>query len=173
MRKKLILIGDVVAYVALIGWFKLGLWIELLGFSTYHSRGDVWLPTPPAALAFQMGLICTAAFLFGAVFLLSSFTVFLLGGAPKEADRDHFLYNIFYGNKQRLLVKYLAFLSSSIVVPLAVRAMWKIRPARQFTIFSAFGIMLAVFIVVVIIADLMLSRSTPRQITAGNLRATP
>jgi len=59
------------------------------------------------------------------------------------------------------------------VVPLAVRATWKIRPARQFTIFSAFGIMLAVFIVVVIIADLMLSRSTPRQITAGNLRATP
>jgi hypothetical protein len=172
MRKKLILIGDVVAYVVLVGWFKLGLWIDLLGFSTYHSRGDVWLATPPAALDFQMGLICTAAFLFGAGFLLSSCLIFVLGG-PRKEDQNHTLYNIFYGNKQRLLVKYLSFLSSSILVPLAVRAMWKIHPARQFTIFSAFGIMLTVFIVVVIIADLMLSRSTPRQITAGNLRTTP
>jgi len=162
MRKNLILIGDVVGYGALIGWFKLGLWIDLLGFSTYHSRGDVWLPTPPAALNFLMGMVSTAAFLFGAVFLVTSGLIFVLSRSSRAGGGDHPLSDAFYGDGGKLLVKYLAFLSSSIVVPLAVRAMWKIRPAREFTIFSAFGITLAVFIVVVFIADLMLSRSTPR-----------
>lgn len=91
MRKKLILIGDVIAYVVLIGWFKLGLWIDLLGFSTYHSRGDVWLATPPAALDFQMGLICTAAFLFGPGFLLSSCLIFVLGGPSERRSEPHSL----------------------------------------------------------------------------------
>jgi hypothetical protein len=160
MRRKVILAGDVLAFGALIAWCWSGLWIDLLGFSTYHSRGDVWLPTPPAALNFLMGLVCTATFLFGAAFLLTSSLIFLFGGSPKE-ERWHLLYSMFYGRKE-LLVKYFAFLSSAVVVPLAVREMWKIHPTREFTIFGAFGIMLAVFVVIVFIADLMLSRSTSR-----------
>jgi hypothetical protein len=91
MRKNLILIGDVVAFGGLISWFKLGFWIDLLGFSTYHSRGDVWLPTPPAAINFLMGMVSTAAFLFGAVILLTSGLIFVFGRSSRTGGGQRLL----------------------------------------------------------------------------------
>jgi hypothetical protein len=171
MRRYMTLMGDVLAYGILIGWSRLGLWIKLLGFSVYHSRGDVWLPMPPQAIDFLMGMVLTAAFLFATFFLLASCLIFLFGRFSK-AGGGHFLDEAFYGDGRKLIVKYFVFLSSAFITPLAIYSMWKIRPLRNFTIFTAFGIMLTVFIVIIFIADFMLSRSTPRQVSPKNMGAT-
>jgi hypothetical protein len=165
------LMGDVLAYCIVVEWCRLGVWIDLLGFSVYHSRGDVWLPTPPPAINFLMGMVLTATFLFATFFLLTSCLIFLFGRFSKSGGW-HFLYDVFYGDGRKLFVKYFVFLLSSIVVPLAVSAMWKIRPTRQFSISTAFGITLAAFVVIVFTADMLLARSTPRQVSAKGLSAT-
>lgn len=85
MRRNFILMGDLLAYCIVIEWCRLGLWINLLGFSVYHSRGDVWLPTPQPAINFLMGMVLTATFLFATLFLLISCLIFFFA-RPSTID---------------------------------------------------------------------------------------
>lgn len=51
-------------------------------------------------------------------------------------------------------------------MPFAVHSMWTVRPDRLFSILTAFAITFAVFIVIVVVADLLLARPIPRQVPA-------
>jgi hypothetical protein len=171
MKRNVTLIGDVLACLILIEWFRLGLWINLLGFSFYHSRGDVWLPTPPAAVNFLTGMVLIATLLFATFFLLTSCLIFFLGRSSR-ADNARgwlFLSDAFYGDGHKLAAKYFAFSLGSIIEPFAVSSMWKVRPTRLFSISTALGIMLVAFVVIVFIAAMLLARSHPRPMSANHL----
>ena len=155
--------GDALVSGALVGWCRLGLWVDLMGYSVAHVRGNVWLPVSAAAISYLIGMVSAAASLFVAVFLLASCLIFLLGRSADAGDGG-FLHDAFFGSRPKLLVKYLTFLSASVVLPLAVHAVWKFRPVRFFTIFSASGIMVALFVATVIVVDLMLAYTPSRQI---------
>jgi hypothetical protein len=119
-------------------------------------------------------MVLTATFLFAAVLLLTSCLIFFFGRSygTDNAGGWHFLNDAFYGDGRKLFVKYFVFLVGSIMVPLAVHSMWTIRPSRWFTIFSAFGIMLGFFMVIVFLTDLTLTRTISRHVTPKDLRAT-
>jgi hypothetical protein len=174
MRKSLILIGDMLAVAILICWCRLGLWINLLGFSLYHSRGDVWLPTPPPAIDFLMGMVLDATILLATSFLLISLLIFLAGRC-RDTDKAgpwHFLHDAFYGDARKLLVKYSVLLLGLIILPLAVSSMWRIRPSHQFAILTGSGIMLVAFIVIAFAADILVARTRPQPVSASNLGVT-
>ena len=98
MKRNAILICDIVAFLIVVEWSLLGPWDRLLGFNVYHSRGDVWLPTPPAAADFFRAMVSTGSSLFAIFFLLTSCLIFYLGrsrGAATDEKRG-ILYQAFY-----------------------------------------------------------------------------
>src|SRR5216684_6942853 len=100
MKRSEILGLDVLAAIALVGWFMFGPWINLYGFSFYHGRGDVWLPTPPPAINFFHGIVLTGSLLLAVVFLIISLILFTLGwwtGSDDNARAGRFAYRAFYG----------------------------------------------------------------------------
>jgi hypothetical protein len=174
-RSAAILGVDVMASLLALGWIWSGLWFGLLGFSVYHSRGDVWLPTPPAAREFFSSMVLTGTVLFAALFVMISVAIFIVrrfsGGS--EGRSGNFLTAAFYGDNRRLYVKYAVFLSSVFISPYFYSFMrtfrfrrllvfFNSRNTQMFRIYGGFAITFAILVVAMLIADMLIARSTRR-----------
>jgi hypothetical protein len=82
------------------------------------------------------------------------------------------LHEAFYGNSRKLLIKYCAFLLSSIALPFALNRVHKFGTTREFYIASAVGISLLSFIAIVFLAN-MLFAHPPQQNAHRNLLRSP
>ena len=142
-----------------IEWARLGPWDHLLGFSVYHSRGDVWLPTPPVAADFFRGMVSTGSTLFAMFFLAASVLIFFRSRSPGVSPDESrgFLDGIFYGDAPRLSVKYFVFLFISFVAPFFYNFMWRFHVARSCRIAGGLAISIATFAIVLIIAELFVT----------------
>jgi hypothetical protein len=154
MRRAAILSADLIVSTTVVLWYLFAPWIDLYGFSVYHSRGDVWLPTPPAARDFLSGMALTATIVFVAFFMVASFLTCVFRRFP--------LHDAFYGSGGKLLIKYCAFLLSSIALPFALNWAQKFGAAREFYIACAVGTSLVSFIAIVFVASMLFARS-PQQ----------
>ena len=165
MRRNAIFCCDIIVSLIVVEWSLLGPWNRLLGFDVYHSRGDVWLPTPPAAAAFFRGMVSTGTMVFALFFLIASVLIFLLGrsrSASGDRNGGTILEQMFYGDSRKLTVKYAVFLLISLVSPFFYNWMWRFHVTRPMRIAGGCVISLAVFIAVMTIAE-MLTRLTPRR----------
>jgi hypothetical protein len=164
-RRAAILSADLITSVMVVAWYVWGPWVHLYGFSVYHSRGDVWLPTPPAAINFFSHMVLTVTSIYVSLFVLTSCLTFFFSRpySVDHAGRRHFPRDAFYGDGRRLLVKYCAFLLGSIALAFATSSTLKFRASHEFSISTAVGIMLAAFLVVVFVADMLLARPMTRQ----------
>jgi hypothetical protein len=140
---------DLVVCSVAIGWCWLGLWISLLRFSVYRSRGDVWLPTPPEASAFFLEMVLTGTLGFALIFLLISSTILLLRGRSKVSGRSAKRHAP-PGDAYRLAVKYFAFLVSVFVSPYFYNFMWRLQGSRWFHIAGGLTLTLLVFALILI-----------------------
>jgi hypothetical protein len=154
MRRAAILSADLVVSIIVVLWYLWGPWIDLYGFSVYHSRGDVWLATPPMARAFLSGMVLTATLVFISFFVLASFLTCVFRRFP--------LHDAFYGNGRKLLIKYCAFFLSSIALPFALNPAHKYGTTREFYIAFAVAASLLSFITIVFVANLLFAHP-PRQ----------
>jgi hypothetical protein len=142
-------LGDVVVRGVAIGWCWLGLWINLLGFSVYHSRGGIWLQTPPEASAFFLGMVLTGTFGFALIFLLISSTILLQRSRAKawgHSTRGHG----FYGDAYRRAIRYFAFLVSVFLSPYFYNFMWRFHGSRSLRIAGGLAVTLFVFAAILI-----------------------
>jgi magnesium-transporting ATPase (P-type) len=160
MRRAAILSADLIISIIVVLWYQLAPWIDLYGFSVYHSRGDVWLPTPPLARHFLSGMVLTATLVFVSFFVLASFLMCIFRRFP--------LHEAFYGNGRKLMIKYCAFLLSSIALPFALNPAHKFGTTREFYIASAVAVSLLSFIAIVFFANLLFAR-LPRQFARQDL----
>jgi hypothetical protein len=154
MRRAAILSADLVVSIIVVLWYLWGPWIDLYGFSVYHSRGDVWLATPPMARAFLSGMVLTATLVFISFFVLASFLTCVFRRFP--------LHDAFYGNGRKLLIKHCAFFLSSIALPFALNPAHKYGTTREFYIAFAVAASLLSFITIVFVANLLFAHP-PRQ----------
>ncbi len=163
MRRAAILSADLIISIIVALWYRFGPWIDLYGFSVYHSRGDVWLPTPPAARDFLSGMVLTATLVFVSFFVLASFLMCIVRRFPLD--------EAFYGSSRKLLIKYCAFLLSSIGLPFALNWTHKFGTTREFYIASALGTSLLSFIAAVLVANILFARPA-RKSSRQHLRQT-
>jgi hypothetical protein len=154
MKRAAILSADLIVSIIVVLWYLFGPWIDLYGFSVYHSRGNVWLPSPPAARDFLFGMALTATIVLVAFFMIASFLTCVFRRFP--------LHDAFYGNGRKLLIKYCAFLLSSTALPFALNWAQKFGTARESYIASALGASLVSFIAIIFVANMLFARS-PRQ----------
>jgi hypothetical protein len=174
-RSAVILGVDVIAAISAVAWIWSGVWFGLLGFSFYHSRGDVWLPTPPAARDFFEAMLLTGTVLFGSLFVAISAVIFAVRrfSARSEESSGNFLTAAFYGDVRRLYVKYSAFLLSVLVSPYVysylrtfqfrrLLLLLDSRDGRMFRIYSGFAITFAALLIVIAVANLLMPRSARR-----------
>ena len=149
MKRSAILFLDIIVSLIIFEWSVKGPWLRLLGFSYYHSRGDVWLPTPPAAVGYFRGIVTSGSLAFATFFLLASALLFLRGrlrAASADIQDGGILYNEFYGTFPRLLVKYFSALSISFVAPFFYSYMRRFHGSRTFCIVGGLAISIALFI---------------------------
>jgi hypothetical protein len=160
MRRIAIVLCDVGASIVAIEWARIGPWDRMLGFNLYHSRGDVWLPTPPAAAAFFRAMVSIGVLSFAIFFLLASFLIFFLGqsrGASADDQPRGILQRMFYGDARTLLVKYFAILFISFISPFFYNLMWRVPVSHALRIAGGSAMSIAIFIVVLAIAGLRVS----------------
>ena len=165
MRRNAILWCDIIVSFIVVEWSLQGPWDKLLGFNVYHSRGDVWLPTPPAAAAFFRGMVSTGTMVFAAFFLIVSVLIFLMGrsrSASVDEKTGTILERMFYGDARKLTVKYAVFLLISVISPFFYNWMWRFHVTRPMRIAGGCAISLAVFIAVMTIVE-MLTHLMPRR----------
>src|ERR1700758_2645115 len=96
--------ADLTLSFAIYAWYAFAPWTRLYGFGVYHSRGDVWLPTPPAARAFFEHMVMAETFVFLSFFVAVSILTLTVRSFP--------LRNAFHGGGRELIVKYSALLLS-------------------------------------------------------------
>lgn len=160
MRRAAILSADLVVSIIVVLWYLWGPWIDLYGFSVYHSRGDVWLATPPLARAFLSGMVLSATLVFVSFFVLASLLTCVFRRFP--------LHDAFYGNGRKLLIKHCAFFLSSIALPFALNPAHKYGTTREFYIAFAVAASLLSFITIVFVANLLFAHP-PRQYARQHL----
>jgi hypothetical protein len=165
MRRAAIFSADLIASIMIVAWYVWGPWIDLYGFSVYHSRGDVWLPTPPGARNFLTAMVSIEAGLFASLFVAASCLLFRFGRFPNagDAEVENFLPDAFYGDWRRLLAKYSALFLSSIALPFAIITLWKLHATRAFAKPICLAITLATFLVVALVTNRALLRAVSRQ----------
>jgi hypothetical protein len=168
MKRNAVLCCDIIVSIVVYVWSLLGPWDQMLGFSVYHSRGDVWLPMPPAAADFFRAMVSTGTAWFAILFLLSSCVIFYLGRGASTDQKRGILYQMFYGDALKLAVKYFAFLAISFIAPFFYNYMWRFGVTRPFKIADGHAISIASFMVVLAIAELV-SRIAPQRRPALNL----
>ena len=174
-RPATILSVDVIAAILAIAWIWSGLWFGLLGFSFYHSRGDVWLPTPVPARDFFEAMVLTGTTLFAALFVAISVLIFAMRrfSGRSEDSSGSFLGSAFYGDARRLYVKYSAFLLSVLLSPYIysylrtfqfrrLLLLFDSRDGRIFRIYSGFAITFAALLILIAVANLLMPRSARR-----------
>ncbi len=119
-RRVLILLGDLSGSLAAIVWIWSDWWVAPMGFSVYHSRGDVWLPTPPKAAKFFHDMVMTGNLAYIILFFVISALLWLRLSRQQARISERsspFLATAFYGGNSSLAVKYGALLSSAILSP--------------------------------------------------------
>jgi hypothetical protein len=164
-RRNAILCCDIIVSLIVAEWSLYGPWDKLLGFDVYHSRGDVWLPTPLAAAAFFRGMVSTGTMVFAVFLLIASVLIFFLGrsrGASVDEKSGTVLEQMFYGDARKLTVKYAVFLLISLISPFFYNWMWRFHVTRPMRIAGGCAISLAVFVAAMTIAA-MLTRLMPRR----------
>lgn len=164
MKRAVILGVDLSASIIVVLWYLLGPWIDLDGFSVYHSRGDVWLPTPPLARAFFARMVLTETLVFVAFLILVSILAFCFRRFP--------LHDAFYGNGRKLLIKYCAFLLGAITLPFALDAMRRVGATREFYISAGLGIALVSFILVCMVGNSFFAPQRRQNALAGLARSS-
>jgi hypothetical protein len=164
MRRAAILSADLVVSIIVVLWYLRGPWIDLYGFSVYHSRGDVWLATPPLARVFLSGMVLTATLVFVSFFVLASFLTCVFRRFP--------LHDGFYGNGRKLLIKYCGFFLSSIALPFALNLAHKYGTTREFYIAFAVAASLLSFIAIVFVANLLFARPSRQYVRQELSRPT-
>ena len=156
MKRNAILLSDIIAAFIVIEWSLYGPWDRLLGYNFYHSRGDVWLPTPVAAADFFRGMVSTGTALFLIIFLLTSCMIFVLG-RPRGASADEkggVLYELFFGDASKLTVKYSAFLLVSFISPFFYGPTLRFHYTRSGRIADGLAMSLVALVIVFVIAGL-------------------
>ena len=156
MRRNAILCCDIIVSLVVVEWSLLGPWDKLLGFNFYHSRGDVWLPTPPAAAAFFRGMVSTGTMVFAMFFLLASVLIFFLGrsrSASADEKSGTVLERMFYGDARKLTVKYAVFLLISLISPFFYNWMWRFHVTRAMRIAGGCAMSIAAFVVILALAE--------------------
>jgi hypothetical protein len=158
-----ILLYDCVVSLTIFAWALLGPWDRILGFSVYRSRGNVWLPTPPAAASFFRSMVSSGSLLFAVFFLLTSVRIFYFKRRGKASDgstREGLLYQAFYGDARPLFVKYSGVLLVSFLSPFFYNYMWRFHVTRSFRIAGGLAITIALLVVILSTGSLVI-RTTP------------
>lgn len=157
MRRNVILLCDIIAFYIVFVWSVRGPWDRLLGFSVYHSRGDVWLPTPPAAAAYFRSIVSRGATMFAQCFLVTSLLLLYLGRphGTSTDERRGILFDAFYGDTRNLIVKYSAFLVTSFISPFFYNFMWRFPLTHPYRVVGGFAISVGLFILILAIAELV------------------
>ena len=166
MRRNAILCCDLIVSIVVFVWSLLGPWDRLLGFNFYHSRGNVWLPTPPAAADFFRAMVSTGVLAFAIFFLLASFLTFFLGqsrGSLADRPPGGILYRMFYGDSLHLIVKYFAILFITFISPFFYQYMWRFPVTRPQRIAGGAAISIALFIAILALAQLVARTAPQRQ----------
>jgi len=166
MRRNAILCCDIIVSLVVVEWSLLGPWDKVLGFDVYHSRGDVWLPTPPAAAAFFRGMVSTGTMVFAVFFLIASLLIFLVGrsrSASADEKSGTVLERMFYGDARKLTVKYAVFLLISLISPFFYNWMWRFHVTRPMRIAGGCAMSIATFIVILALAESIGRVASPRQ----------
>jgi hypothetical protein len=109
-------------------------------------------------------MVLTATLVFVSFFVLSSFLMCIFRRFP--------LHEAFYGNSRKLLIKYCAFLLSSIALPFALNRVHKFGTTREFYIASAVGISLLSFIAIVSSRECVVCPSTAAKRSSQPLTIT-
>ena len=154
-----ILLCDCVVSLTIFAWALLGPWDRILGFSVYRSRGNVWLPTPPAAASFFRSMVSSGSLLFAVFFLLTSVLIFYFNRRGKASDgsnREGILCHAFYGSARQLFVKYSAVLLVSFISPFFYNYMWRFHVTRSFRIAGGLAITIAVFVLILFASSLVI-----------------
>jgi len=171
VRRNAILCCDIIVSLIVVEWSLLGPWDKLLGFDVYHSRGDVWLPTPPAAANFFRGMVSTGTMLFAVFFLIASILIFLMGrsrSASADQKGGSILDQMFYGDASKLTVKYAVFLFISFISPFFYNFMWRFQVTRPMRIAGGLAISLAVFIAVMTVRAMLTPLAPSRPSAASS-----
>jgi hypothetical protein len=137
--------ADLTVSLAIYAWYAFAPWISLYGFGTYHSRGDVRLPTPPAARAFLEQMVLAEASVFLSFFVAMSILTLMIRSFP--------LRTAFHGGSHKLIVKYSALLLSSIVLPYALHWSRLHGATREFYISAGLGLSLLSFILAIVLGN--------------------
>ena len=162
MRRTIVFAGDVFGSLALIEWCQRGPWIRMLGFSMYHSRGDVWLPTPPAAMEFFRAMVLAGTSIFAVLFIATSMMIFRAIRRGQATTGVGFVQESFYGSNAKLIVKYSVLVLIALVSPFFVHWMWFFPYTHSERIAGGFAIMLAAFVVLLVVGDLVVGRRPSR-----------
>jgi len=170
MKRNVILWCDIIVFFIVVEWSRLGPWDKLLGFDVYHSRGDVWLPTPPAAAAYFRAIVSTGSSLFAIFFVLTSCLLFFLGRSRGAAtdEKSGLIYRAFYGDTRKLIVKYSVVLLVSFISPFFYTFRWQFRVTREYRIASGSAMTVAAFLIVLLLAELAARPSSRPQIPPNN-----
>lgn len=157
MRRKIILLADVVFSFALVVWCQVGRWVEVYGFSVYYSpRSDSWLPRPPSAVEYFRSFTCEGTALFATVFLMTSLVLHFVGTrATRAAARS--VHMAFYGDTGKLIVKYFAFLFTLLIAPYFYLHVWGVQISREGRIAAGFAFELATFAIIIVVADAVIA----------------
>jgi hypothetical protein len=158
MKRTVILLCDLVVISGVLGWTLLGPWDRILGFSTYLSRGNVWLPTPPAAAAYFREMVSTGSIIFAILFMLASSLGYFdprARASSNPASPGGILYQMFYEDSYRLFVKYSDLLLVSFVAPLFYNYMWRFHVARPLRIAGGLAITIIVFVAILLTGSLL------------------
>jgi hypothetical protein len=169
-RRNAILCCDIIVSLIVVEWSLLGPWDKLLGFDVYHSRGDVWLPTPPAAAAFFRGMVSTGTMVFAVFFLIASVLIFFLGrsrSASVDEKSGTTLERMFYGDARKLAVKYAVFLLISLISPFFYNWMWRFHVTRPMRIAGGCAMSIAGFIVILALAESVARIASRRRTTSS------
>jgi hypothetical protein len=149
MKRNAILCLDILVSFIIYEWSAMGRWLSLFRFTYYHSRGDVWLPTPPAAIGYIRGIVTTGSIAFAIFFVLASALLYLLAAgraASTHSQPGAIFYDAFYGSFPKLLVKYFSILSISFVAPFFYSYMRRFHRSREFCIVGGAAISILLFI---------------------------
>jgi hypothetical protein len=159
-RPAIVFCIDVLASLIVLAWYLHGPWVDLYGFSVFRNRLGEWVPRPATAIDYIHGLVFTGVLLFVAFFLLTSLVSCSLA-------RPRFLYNAFDGEAPQLIVKYLAFLLSSILAAYFYNYLWRFRGTRLYRVSIGLALTVATFVFLILAGDWSLARSGRRR------RSTP
>ena len=159
-----LLIADFAASLIAVLWYWGGPWIDLYGFSSYRNRAGAWVSRPASAISYFNDAVFAGLILFVVLFLIMSLALFFTRELmDRTSNQDGgFIYNAFYGDLKRIIVKYLTLLFVIVILPYYYLYLWGL--GEPFVGFVSAGALIsfATFLLMMLSIDWLIIIILPR-----------